>query len=91
VPAAWIEQSLAPQINGPGCTFYGFQWWLSRSLVQRREIDWAAGVGWGGQRLYVVPTEDVTVVVTAGLYNSGRQELPGLTVLNRYVLPSLAR
>jgi CubicO group peptidase (beta-lactamase class C family) len=91
VPAAWIEQSLTPQISGPGAIFYGFQWWLGRSLVERHEIDWAAGVGWGRQRLYVVPSEDVTVVVTAGLYNAARQDLPGLTVLNRYVLPALAR
>jgi hypothetical protein len=91
-PAAWIEQSLTPQINGVGLSFYGFQWWLGRSLVERREIDWAAGVGLGGQRLYAVPTEDLAVVVTAGLYKAGiLQDLVGLTVLNRYVLPALAR
>ena len=92
VPAAWIDQSLTPQINGLGLNFYGFQWWLGRSLIQRREIDWAAAVGWGGQRLYVVPSMDLAVVVTAGLYKPVMlQDLIGFTVLNRYVLPALAR
>jgi hypothetical protein len=39
-------------------------------LVERRQIDWAAGVGLGGQPPYVVTTEDFTVVVTAGRYSA---------------------
>ena len=49
VPASWVAESLTPQINGAGLYFYGFQWWLGRSLVARREVTWAAGVGWGLQ------------------------------------------
>jgi CubicO group peptidase (beta-lactamase class C family) len=49
VSAAWIEQSTTPQINGEGPFFYGYQWWLGRSLVGRREINWIAGSGLGGQ------------------------------------------
>ena len=33
VSSAWLDQSLAPQINGEGLYFYGYQWWLGRSLV----------------------------------------------------------
>jgi len=89
VPASWIEQSTAPQINGEGIFFYGYQWWLGRSLVERREIDWAAGFGWGGQRLYVVPADGLVVAVYAGAY--GRPQVVGTAVLNRYVLPAVAR
>ena len=88
VPEAWIGQSTAPQFNGEGLFFYGYQWWLGRSLIERREIDWIAAVGLGGQRLFIVPDCDLVVAVTAGLYNSPLQGQVGLTVLNSYVLPA---
>jgi CubicO group peptidase (beta-lactamase class C family) len=45
---------------------YGYLWWLGRSAVGGRDIDWAGGLGLGGQRLYVVPSLDLIVAVTAG-------------------------
>jgi len=91
VPEAWIAQSTAPQIDaGRGGVFYGYLWWLGRSLIERREVDWIAGVGLGGQRLVIVPDRDLVLVVTAGLYRSPLQDRVGFTVLNRYVLPAAA-
>jgi CubicO group peptidase (beta-lactamase class C family) len=65
VPASWIEAATSPQINVSGFTsfFYGYFFWLGRSLSDRREIQWVAGVGLGGQRLFVVPTLDLVVVI----------------------------
>ena len=91
VPAAWIAAAIAPEINGPGSTFYGYQFWLERSLIGGREIDWAAGVGYGGQRLMIVPSLDLVVLIHAGLYASRMQQWIGTVVLNRFVLPAIAR
>jgi CubicO group peptidase (beta-lactamase class C family) len=96
VSAGWIDQSLAPRIAGRGMLFdgyegmwsYGYQWWLGRTLIDHRDIDFAAGVGLGGQRLYVVPTQNLVVVVTAGLYDGPLQDLAGGTVLKQFVLPA---
>jgi len=88
VPAAWVDQSTAPQIPGEGLFFYGYQWWLGRSLVDRREVDWVAGIGSGGQRLFIVPSLDMVVVVMAGLYDNPLQGVISLGVLNRGVLPA---
>jgi CubicO group peptidase (beta-lactamase class C family) len=90
VPASWIEESTAPQINGYGTIFYGYQWWLGRSFVKHREIDWVAGVGYGGQRLFIIPSEDVIAVVLAGHYDSSLlQDTVTRMVLNRGVLPAV--
>jgi len=47
---------------------YGYLWWLGRSRVDSREINWVAGIGYGGQKLYVVPSLDLVIVVTADDY-----------------------
>jgi CubicO group peptidase (beta-lactamase class C family) len=86
VPAQFLAQATAPQINGLELYFYGYQFWLGRSFISGREIDWIAAVGLGGQRIFVVPTLDLVAVVNAGLYSSPLQEGVPLAVLNRYVL-----
>jgi len=89
VSRAWIEESTAPHINGEGLFFYGYQWWLGRSLSNREEIKWISGVGYGGQRLYIVPSKGLVVVTMAGLYNSTMfHGIVGEVVLRRYALQS---
>ncbi|MCV3210904.1 beta-lactamase family protein [Mesorhizobium sp. YC-39] len=89
VSEAWVDESTSPHVNGEGLFFYGFQWWLGRSLVRRREIRWISGVGYGGQRLFIVPELDLVVVVMAGLYdNPVLQSVPGEVILRRYALPA---
>lgn len=91
VSGQWIDEATAPQI-GPGdrIYFYGYQWWLGRSLINRREIPWILALGLGGQRLFVVPTLDLVCVVTAGHYTDGMQNWLPLLLLNRDVLPAVA-
>ena len=82
VPAGWIADATSPQIAGRQLYFYGFLFWLGRSFAHGREIDWVAGVGLGGQRLYIVPSLDLVVLVNAGLYNSSAQGIAELAILN---------
>jgi CubicO group peptidase (beta-lactamase class C family) len=89
VPADWVGAATSPQINGQGIYFYGYQFWLGRSFVLGRgEVDWAAGWGYGGQRLFIVPALDIVVLVHAGRYDSSQQSAGPMMVLNRYVLPA---
>jgi CubicO group peptidase (beta-lactamase class C family) len=91
LPAGWTERSLTPQIGmDDRLFFYGLHWWLGRSLIDGREIAWAAGIGLGGQRLFVIPTLSIVVVVTAGHYADAMQSWVPLVILNRYVLGALA-
>ena len=88
VPAAWIAEATTPQIQGSMLYFYGYQFWLGRSLVQKREVDWVLGLGYGGQRLFIVPDLDLVVLIHAGLYQSRLQAFVPLGLFNRYVLPA---
>jgi CubicO group peptidase (beta-lactamase class C family) len=89
VPAAWIDEATAPRMMGEALFFYGYQFWLGRSLVNGQEIQWPAAVGLGGQRLFVVPALDLVVVVNSGMYASQRQGIVALEVLDRYVMRSI--
>jgi CubicO group peptidase (beta-lactamase class C family) len=93
VPATWIEQSIVPRFQAigyfGGLFFYGYQWWLGRTLARDQEITWIAAVGLGGQRVFIIPDLDLVVMTTAGLYTSPRQGDASLDILYRFVIPSV--
>ena len=89
IPAGWTAESIKPRINGEGLFFYGYQWWLGRSFRNGSEITWAAGVGLGGQRLYVVPSLDLVVMINAGHYRDGAAGHRPLRHLQPVVLPAV--
>jgi CubicO group peptidase (beta-lactamase class C family) len=74
VPAAWLQASFMPRVPtggpelGPGSN-YGYQWWLGTVRAGGRDVAFRAGVGNGGQRLFMLPELDLVVVITAGEYN----------------------
>jgi CubicO group peptidase (beta-lactamase class C family) len=79
VPADWIDESLRPRIS-TGMKFlslngkpvaYGYQWWLGQVAWGGRELDWAIALGNGGERIFVVPALELSVVLTAGDYGEG--------------------
>jgi CubicO group peptidase (beta-lactamase class C family) len=69
VPADWIAASLKPRIDtGIADLQYGYQWWTGTVEWQGKTIRWDAAFGNGGQRVFVLPELDMTVVITAGAY-----------------------
>ncbi len=93
VTAEWIAQSIKPRFQATnifgGLFYYGYQWWMGRTLAVDREIKWVAGQGLGGQRLVIVPDHDLVMMVTQGLYPSGRQGQATLDLLASFVLPAI--
>lgn len=73
VPRDWIETSSAVHANafrsGSCAVEYGYFWWLGARCMPA----WVSAIGNGGQRIYVVPSRDLVIVTTAGLYNSAEQ------------------
>ena len=69
VPVAWVAESLRPHIATGDGLQYGYQWWTGTVDWRGKTLPWSAAFGNGGQRLFVVPGLDLTVVFTAGDYN----------------------
>jgi len=76
VPADWVAESLRPHIrtgqrSPPTAAYelqYGYHWRAGNIDWQGKKLDWSAGFGNGGQRLFMVPGLDLTVVIAAGDY-----------------------
>src|SRR5215831_179869 len=87
VSQKWMKESTAAHIAPAHLTyFYGYQWWLGRSLVEGREVQWVCAMGHGGQRIFAVPALDLVAVVTAGLYADALNGWLPLVIFNRHVL-----
>jgi CubicO group peptidase (beta-lactamase class C family) len=71
MPRGWVRAALASHVatgNGPGAG-YGYQFWTGHVAHGGRSLAFAAAVGNGGQRLFLVPDLDLAVAITAGAYN----------------------
>ena len=93
VPADWIAQSTTPRFQAIGffgnTLFYGYQWWMGRSLSGGKEIKWVAAFGWGGQRLFIVPELDLVMMTTAAQYGQPKEGLAAIDILSNIVIPSV--
>jgi CubicO group peptidase (beta-lactamase class C family) len=89
VSASWIREMTVPHLphgwlfTVEGADSYGYLWWLGHASIDNRNVAWVGGIGWGGQRLYVVPSLDLVVVATAGDFElGGPQDVTGDTALD---------
>jgi CubicO group peptidase (beta-lactamase class C family) len=89
----WISESIKPRFQAigyfGGLFFYGYHWWMGRTLAGEGEVKWIAAVGKGGQRLFVVPELDLVVMTTSGLYASPQQGHAALDILYSFVVPAI--
>jgi CubicO group peptidase (beta-lactamase class C family) len=95
VSQAWIDQSTRTHVANIDDTFdsigYGYQWWTDHEKLGDREISWISAQGLGGQRIYIIPSFDLVVVITAGLYNDKSQGEASFNILDKFVLAAIRR
>lgn len=84
--AGWIENSATASVHFHDREGYGWQWWTKKYVLGNISIDMFCALGWGGQRIMVIPDLNAVVVFTAGNYDS---QDPSDEIMYRYILPSL--
>ena len=92
VPEAWVRDLLTPQAHVSdrplGLQRYGYQWYLGTGRVGDRPVSYQLAVGWGGQRIMLVPEMDMVMVMTAGMYGDPRQTDVTFEILLDRILPA---
>ncbi len=63
VPRDWVRQSISVSTDARLGLKYGFQWWLVPHGPGQNQLAWAA-LGLGGQRLLVLPEDQLILVFT---------------------------
>ena len=89
VPEGWLVQSFRPRADVERGLRYGYQWWLGRLVSSGKP--WYGAFGNGGQRLLVIPSLDMAVVIMAGNYNAGDQWKMPLKAMSKLIIPALAK
>jgi CubicO group peptidase (beta-lactamase class C family) len=94
VPADWVKRATTPVVAIVGGRSYGYQWYMGAlpGGTPPRPVRWIGGIGWGGQRLFVVPDLDLVVSMNAGNYRKPGMEQGRIAdaLMTELVLPGLA-
>ncbi|MBR0937178.1 serine hydrolase [Bradyrhizobium jicamae] len=89
VPSDWVKRVTTPVVTIDPNRSYGYHWYMGDGQPPRQQ-HWIGGIGWGGQRLYVIPGLDLVGAINCGNYGKPGQEQSRVstTVLSDVVLPS---
>jgi CubicO group peptidase (beta-lactamase class C family) len=92
VASDWVKRATTPAVAiDPGFS-YGYHWYIGEVVAgtPARSHHWVGGIGWGGQRLYVLPTLDLVVAMNCGNYDKPLAEQARISraLLTEVVLPS---
>ncbi|HWW71310.1 MAG TPA: serine hydrolase, partial [Duganella sp.] len=85
IGAAWIDAMLAPRVDiGADDRYadhYGYFWYAKTQSVGARKVPVQFASGNGGNKLYLVPSLDMVVVVTSSAYGKGYGQLRSENIL----------
>lgn len=86
----WLQKSFEPRFPTPWSNYdtYGYQWYNHTLTINNTSYPYVFASGNGGQKLYIVPDENIVVVSTSTAYNTGYGQRRSLEILRR-VLSSL--
>lgn len=91
VPADWVTRATTAIVRMPDGRGYGYHWYTGAFVDGKRPpLPYIAGIGWGGQRLYVIPKLDLVVGINCGNYArpGNEQSAVGLAIVTEAVLPA---
>jgi len=87
VPAGWVQASMQRHTEQTksnwsrnGAYGYSYQWWYGRFEQPRGNFTSVTGVGYGSQRLFVIPEKKLSITSLAGNYAAGHWSVssPGM-------------
>jgi CubicO group peptidase (beta-lactamase class C family) len=83
VPHEWVRTSFirnTEQTNSQwsmeGAYGYSYQWWHGNFGSKSEKYTALAGLGYGGQRLFILPKEKLAIAIFAGNYGKGNWKMP---------------
>jgi CubicO group peptidase (beta-lactamase class C family) len=94
VPRAWLDRVVQPVLPTGDGLIAGRHWYLGEGMVPAvpgAPQPWFGAFGNGGQRLLIMPSMNLSVVILAGNYNTADQWVPPIRVWREIILANLIR
>ena len=90
ISANWIRQSLQFHFLTiyPG-TYYGFQFWGAEADIDNSKVKALAAMGNGGQLIVIIPSLEITIVVTAGNYGNNELGQQSYAMIANEIYPAI--
>lgn len=87
----WVEESTKAHLvaNGQLDQSYGYYWWREAFHISDRWIETYSASGNGGNKIYVFPSEDIVVVITASAYDLNTCHTQVRMIMNKFILPAI--
>ena len=93
ISSEWIEKMTSPLIEvsetGPPADAYGYFWYLGhKKNLDEKRIEYVFATGNGGNKIYVIPSEEMVISIQSSSYGTGRGHGQADAILT-YLLQSL--
>ena len=87
----WVEESTKAHMSADTQLDrdYGYYWWRETFPIDNRWIETYFASGNGGNKIYVFPTEDLVVAITASAYDRSYGHPQVRMMMNKYILPAV--
>ena len=95
ISKSWIDKSTRVYGNNRGIKVpgedsgkveYGYSWWLKTFEINGVDIPMFWAIGWGGQKIIVIPDLEAVIVFTGGNYTGGNDQFD---LINNYIIPAM--
>jgi CubicO group peptidase (beta-lactamase class C family) len=92
----WVDKCITPyagntNIKIPGEDLgkvgYAYTWWTKSFEYRGKPIRWYSALGWGGQKISILPESDMVIVFTGANYTS---KVHHFKIMKRFILPAVA-
>ena len=87
VPSAWVKESTSTKIKISDSEGYGYFWWTKQFMVNGKKIDTFYAWGYGGQYIFVVPSLQLVVTMTASNWVMDEKKY-AFDMMERFILPA---
>ncbi|MCX7709068.1 MAG: beta-lactamase family protein [Clostridia bacterium] len=91
IPSEWVKESTQRKVSFDKDSGYGYLWWLYNKADKQknRSCTVYSALGFGGQRIDVIPELDIVAVITADPDKSAKNNSDTGEILTRFVIPSV--
>jgi len=91
----WVSKCMTPYAGNTGIKVpgedlgrlgYAYTWWTKSFTYDGRETWMYLAIGWGGQKIMVLPELDMVVVFTGANYDANEHQFE---ILEKFILPAI--